>query len=305
MRSSAQDSRVEALLSADSILIGEKIALDIRVKSDERLNSVFILDEGLFPPAIELLSKASDSTLRNDENVYSFRYEGIVFDTGTFRINPVQVLLNRSGSRDTLFSPELFLDVHYPEVDTSAAIRDIKSPVNTPLTLAEIREEMYIGLGVLLLILIGIMVFRYFRKRKSDELREKVYIPPHVKALSGLDKLKKEKGWQKGQVKEYYSDLSDIMRTYLEERYGFPAMESITQEILEQFAPYGYDDDFLMETLEKMLSMSDLVKFAKEDPGPMENETHLNNAYIFVEKTKEKEEVETELATSSTPGVQH
>ncbi len=81
---------------------------------------------------------------------------------------------------------------------------------------------------------------------------------------------------------------------YIEERFEIPAMESITSEILEDFKKYSYDDDYLLEILENMLNLSDLVKFAKEDPSPTENETNLSQAYILIEKTKPVETLKSE-----------
>ena len=81
-------------------------------------------------------------------------------------------------------------------------------------------------------------------------------------------------------------ELSDTVRAYIEDRYGIAAMESVTYEILDNFKQYSYDDEMLIEMLESLLNLSDLVKFAKENPNAAENEIHLNQAYIFVEKTK-------------------
>jgi hypothetical protein len=72
----------------------------------------------------------------------------------------------------------------------------------------------------------------------------------------------------------------------MEERFEIPAMESVTSDILRDFKTHSWEDESLLEILESLLQLSDLVKFAKEDPLPADNEMNLNNAYIFVEKTK-------------------
>ncbi len=288
----AVDGKVEANITKDSVSIGEKLEVSITIRSKERLKSIFLLDKGLFPVPVELLTTSSDSSFAKDNNTYNYLYEGISFDTGMFRINPVMILVSSETGKDTLYSPELLVQVYYPEVDTSAAIKDIKGPINTPLTFAELNTEIAAGSVLILLLLAAYLIYRYLAKRRKGEIHREPELPAHVNALNRLNRLKKEKIWQQGRVKDYYSELSDIIRSYLEGRYGFSARESITTEILDSFRPWSYEDDFLMEVLEKLLITSDLVKFAKEDPGPMENETNLNNAYIFVEKTRESEKVE-------------
>jgi hypothetical protein len=113
----------------------------------------------------------------------------------------------------------------------------------------------------------------------------KVLEPAHIIAFRALDKLKEEKIWEKGEVKEFYSCLTEITRTYIERQYGIPAMESTTEEILRAFRKTNPDDNLLDEILKELLELADLVKFAKETPLPVFNQTNLNNAYIFVQKT--------------------
>ncbi|MCK4749829.1 MAG: hypothetical protein KAT15_22390, partial [Bacteroidales bacterium] len=93
--------------------------------------------------------------------------------------------------------------------------------------------------------------------------------------------------------------LTEITRLYIERQYGIPAMERITEEILEAFRRSNTEDSLLDDMLKELLELADLVKFAKEDPLPVDNHTNLNNAYIFVQKTyplfyAEKEELKEE-----------
>ena len=109
--------------------------------------------------------------------------------------------------------------------------------------------------------------------------------PAHVIAFRELDRLKEEKIWNRGMVKEYYTRLTEITRKYIERQFDIPAMESTTEEILDAFKRANLDDNLLNEMLKELLELADLVKFAKEDPLPVDNQTNLNNAYIFVQKT--------------------
>jgi len=272
-------------------LIGKQINYVIAVESEKALHSIVPLDDNLFPQGIEVISTAFDSVINGRTWEYRNEYRITSFDSGVYKINMIPVLVNDYKKLDTLFTVEVPLVIHSPAVDTSAAIKDIKNPVNTPFSLAELKPFLPYTGGVLIL-LAALITWFYFSRKKKEEIEVIKKLPAHVKALEALDRIKEEKLWQKGQVKDYYSRLSDTVRIYIEESYQIPAMESVTWEILESFKKYSWEDDTLMEILESLLQLSDLVKFAKEDPTPTENETHLNNAYIFIEKTKPVEKLE-------------
>ena len=127
-------------------------------------------------------------------------------------------------------------------------------------------------------------------KRKKKEPVPQIIIPkipPHVTALEQLHKLKDEKLWQGGKLKEYHSALSDIIRQYIEHRFYINAMEQVSDEIMYSFRTVDLNDE-LKGKLRQILFLADMVKFAKEQPLPNENETSWNNAYEFVMATKKE-----------------
>lgn len=282
-----QELIIQSSLDRDSALIGEQLDYTITINSRDPIHSFVPLDDNLFPSAIEIISETTDSVI-NDGSIrnYYIRYTITSFDSGSWNVNPIPVLVNDFTDLDTLFTTTRDVVFSMPEVDTSAAIKDIKEPIDTPFKLSELLPYApYLG-GAVLLAAIALLIYFMIRRRKKEKDMTVPSLPPHVKAFNSLDRIKREKIWQKGDVKEYYDQLSDTIRLYIEERFNIPAMESVTWEILEDFKKYSWDDDSLMDLLESLLQLSDLVKFAKEDPFPSENETNLNNAYIFVEKTK-------------------
>ena len=115
-------------------------------------------------------------------------------------------------------------------------------------------------------------------------------MPAHVRAISELDKLKAEKIWLQGREKEFYSKLTDILRTYIFEREGINAMEMTSGEILNEIRKIT-EVESVYENLKQILSTSDLVKFAKYKPYPDENDLSLVNAYFFVNQTREPDPV--------------
>lgn len=291
----AQDISLQASLDRDSMLIGEQVGFSLKIRSSSSLHSIVPLDDNLFPGRIEVLDKKQDSTHVDGTHIYSNDYLITSFDSGVYRLNMVPVLVNANQKLDTLYTPPLQLEVYSPPVDTAAAIKDIKDPVGTPFRLSELLPYAPYAGGLAVLILAGILLYLYSKRKQRGPGTLVPELPPHLKALEALDRIKAEKLWQQGKVKEYYSHLSDTVRIYIEEQYNIPAMESVTWEILQAFKRFSWDDDNLMEILESLLQLSDLVKFAKEDPTPSENEMNLNNAYIFIEKTKPVEKPEKEL----------
>jgi hypothetical protein len=114
-------------------------------------------------------------------------------------------------------------------------------------------------------------------------------LPPHVWALKELDKLQNDKLWQTGEVKNYYSRLTDIARTYIELRYKIPAMEKTTDELMTSMHK-GILKQSLKKELNEVLALSDFVKFAKAQPDFIENENSLKIVKDFIDKTKLIEE---------------
>ena len=125
---------------------------------------------------------------------------------------------------------------------------------------------------------------RYARKVR-DIFRPAPPLPPHIAAIQALETLHNQKLWQSGRHKQYYSGLTDILRTYLAGRYGFGAMEMTSDEILAAVRRYDLPQKCVMD-LQAILRDADLVKFAKARPEGTTNEDNYLNAYYFVEETK-------------------
>jgi len=114
----------------------------------------------------------------------------------------------------------------------------------------------------------------------------KLLLPPHVVALSELDKVKQEKPWQQGRSKEYHTELTNIIREYIERVFSINSMEMTSEEILEHLRTLRSEQKSAYSGLKQILQLADLVKFAKFDPSPDEHELSLLNAYLFVNQTK-------------------
>jgi hypothetical protein len=284
----AQLIRVTSQVSSDSMMIGDQILYTLRVEAAENVDfSVPSLGDTLSRDLEVLAPLSADTNVTEGIRRVEHDYLITSFEGGIQILPAQEVAYSFEGRTDTALSMPLIIRVHEPAVDTTKAIKPIKPPINAPLTFMEVLPWIGFGIGGLMLVTMVIALVWIRRQRRKDPeiFRVQSREPAHVIAFRELDKLKEEKLWEKGQVKEFYTRLTGITRTYIERQYGIPAMERTTGEILEAFRRSNTDDGLLDEILEELLQLADLVKFAKEDPLPVENQTNLNNAYLFVQKT--------------------
>lgn len=295
----AQIISVQSKLSSDSMMIGDQLFYTLRVDAAENLSfSMPVLTDTLSRD-IEILELYGGDTTNNGEGRLIIEHSYVItgFEQGLQIIPSQKVIYTLNSIKDTARSMPLMIQVYAPAIDTSQQIKPIKPPLNTPVTMKEVLPWAALGLGIVLVaVLIYILIKRYRQRRRDPEIFSlKAQEPAHVEAFRDLDKLKEKKMWESGQVKLFYTRLTEISRHYIERQYGIPAMELTTEEILDAFRRSNTEDPVLDEMLKDLLNLADLVKFAKQDPLPAENLTNLNAAYLFVQKTypmffEEKEE---------------
>jgi hypothetical protein len=210
------------------------------------------------------------------------------YDSGTATLPPISFLAVVPGdSTRTLQSNALVLDVRTVAVDTTKDFRDLKPPLSISLTAAEILA----GTAILLLLAAGgYYGYRYWRKRRANRGKAGASPPvperpAHIIALEQLAALREKKLWQRGLVKEFYSEVTEIFRRYLENRYAMTAMEETSDEILTGMRQRRFPAPMLDQT-ERILRRADLVKFAKYQPEASENEEMFTVVGEIVEKTK-------------------
>ncbi|MGK9475218.1 hypothetical protein [Melioribacter sp. OK-6-Me] len=176
----------------------------------------------------------------------------------------------------------LTINVHTLKTDPEKDIQDVKAPVTIPLNWIAI---LLIIIGILILLMLIYVGYRYWKKKKSMTEEEAVIkIPPHEKALASLKELEGKKLWQQGFIKEYHSEITEIIRRYFEERFGFNALEQTSAEIIDELKK-SKDGRNIIDTAEKFFSNADMVKFAKFEPLPEVNEEMMRQAYEIVEET--------------------
>jgi hypothetical protein len=236
---------------------------------------------------IEVLSASKPDTISKANRIWKIRQRVVVtsFDTGFYVIPPFIFRFN--DNHDSVQTNALPLQVYGMPVDTTKGITDIKLPYDIKLTFIEILPYIVVALILLTIILVYV---RYLRnKKKTSELAEKPappQIPAHLLALEQLDELVREKLWQQGKIKLYYSRLTDIIRQYIELRFKVPAMEQTTEDIIRDFTRLGLIREGIRIELKALLELADLVKFAKWNPVAEEHEASQQSAYDFILRTK-------------------
>ncbi|MBP5611273.1 MAG: hypothetical protein J6X20_00855 [Bacteroidales bacterium] len=293
----AQTAQLDVRFDSTYILIGDQIGFHVVLEQSGPVTVSFPEWKDTLIKAIEILKVTPRDTAATPEGRLRITQDLVItsFDSGLHFVPPIPFPLYAGGIRDTLFSPVAGLQVFSLPLDTAQAVFDIKPVYRMPVTLREIwAVARWVLLGMLLLA--GLIYLWLVAVRKKSPLgffRTRVIEPPHVVALRDLEHLRSEKLWQNGQIKPYYTRLTDIVRTYISGRYGVNAMESTSDEILAGLKDIGFDDALLYGKLERMFSCADLVKFAKMTPPPTENDTYMLDAVLFVNTTKRSEQPET------------
>ena len=297
---------ISSHLSADTVMIGDRVTLTVEVEKDIMQHIVFpsfdftrTSGESEEEPSIEVIHDFAPDTISQDGRrvLLRKRYEMAVYDEGIYKLGRAKVLYADKNLLDTLTAEreEQFVVNTYPIDSTATTVRDIKPQMTLKLRFAEFGGYLAIGLGVLLLLALAVyLLVRHLAKqgkRIGDLFKPAPPIPAHIVAIEALEKLHNEKLWQNDKHKLYYSGLSDILRTYLAGQFEVGAMEMTTDEIAEALRSIEIEQKPKMDLL-AVLRDADLVKFAKATPEAEENELAYSRAYYFVEETKPVEVVE-------------
>lgn len=286
----AQQPGVRVIASTDtsSIRIGEQVKLRLSATVEQPAGITVVFPQ--LPDSMEHWEVVSrlkpDTTGDNNKKIFSQTIILTSFDSGhwdipAFRFDVVQ---NTAGITDSAFTVPLGIDVGTIEVDTTKAFKPIKSVKGVGWNFWDYWLYFAIGISG---ILIGIGLIVYFRSKPKKVVVKPVVplISPYEAALQQLQQLRAEKVWQQGNVKLYYTRLTDTLRTYLEQQFNIPALEQTSEELLQHIKPVTILNQ-QRDKLRSLLTLADLAKFAKLHPSPEEHEAAIQQAIEIVEWTK-------------------
>lgn len=283
----AQQVTVDASIDSLQLLIGEqaKVKLEVSMDAGQRLKLPALRDT--LVRGVELLDIAKpDTQLLNDGKRMLIRQEYTVtsFDSALYYLPPFEVLVNDRAYR----SKALALKVYSVPVDTLNPDRFFgpKTIRKVPITWEDVRGIVWLTLLMLALGGVGYYLFKRYKDNKPIIRKIKVEpkLPPHLQALKEIERIKSDKTLRNADPKAYYTELTDVLRTYMAERFGFNAMEMTSSEIIDNLM--SIKDKGSIKDLMFLFETADLVKFAKHLPLMNENDMNLVNAVDFINETK-------------------
>jgi len=227
----------------------------------------------------------SQSGWKPEGDTYTNHFNLLTFDADTLMLAPLMVAWNNgvSASTDSL----LLMVMATPSPDDINETEDIKDIYREPANWSDYLPWFLIIGGLLLLALLAAWLLRQKPKKSALVGNRVIELPPHELALKKLDTLSSKKLWQQGAIKQYYAELTYIIREYLEKKYHVPALESVSAEILSDINRTTFPTDF-HSTLSELFQQADLAKFAKGMPPENYHERALEEVRSIVKATQQQ-----------------
>ncbi|MDI6032363.1 hypothetical protein QLS91_04690 [Flavobacterium sp. LB2P84] len=260
----AQQKQVVTSIDTIKNKIGAEFKLSIKTTVDTSSKVIFPKLKNF--GTLEVIQSYPIDTVKMDGRYELIKKYGLTqFDSGRYVVPSIKIFIDSKP----FMTDSLLVEVANVQVDTlKQKMFDIKdiAPADNP-----IGDWWKYLLIVALILGIGAFIYWFIKKRQEKKLHEEIYKTPIEKATSLLDTLERKELWQKGEVKAYYSELTDIARNYIEEAIEIPAMESTTSELIQGLRAASVKKKMtlsqeIIENLERVLKQADLVKFAKSKP---------------------------------------
>lgn len=274
-------SSIEAKIDPIEMMIGEQAQVTLTVQAGENDRVEF----PTFQPRQQIVAGVEVIAAQHPApNTLQLTLTS--FDGNLYYLPPFKVKVNGK----TVESKSLALKVVEVEVDTTKLDKFFgpKDVQDNPFLWSDWSLSFW--LSVLMLVLLAVAYYLYLRLRDNKPIIARIKIVkrllPHQKAMKEIEQIKADKMVSSENQKEYYTKLTDTLRKYIEERYGFSAMEMTSSEIIERLTTS--DDQQSLDELRRLFMTADLVKFAKYSTLINENDANLVNAIDFINQTKQE-----------------
>ena len=276
----------KARLDSATLLMGKTTTLHLEITQDKDARGFFPGEQAdTLNAMVEIAERPAADTTDLGNNRIQINRDLIIqsFDSGMWVIKPIPYVVNG----DTAYCNQLSLKVMPVDVSKMQDINDIKPVEDVPFNLLDwLPDYWWAWLIALLLIGAGTWIYIKFHKKGVNPLKpRKRRLPPYEEAMYNLQRLKDAQLWQKGQEKEYFTGLTDILRVYIDRRFDINAVEMTSSQIIDTLKR-NEETRAVNEQLEMILEVADIVKFANARPLADDNEVAYQRAVNFVEATR-------------------
>ena len=283
----AAQVKVESSISAVEMLVGQQVQLTVSATADENATVEFP-KEAYFPQGVEFLGAIDipDEGVEGGQVKHQRGYVLTSFEDTLYYIRPMVIKVNdQEYKTNQLALKVLTVDVDTTNYEEYFGPKDVQ---DNPFDWELDDWAKPFWLSVVMLVLMALAYYLYLRLRDNKpviaHIRVVKRLLPHQKAMKAIEEIKAEKMVTAEDPKMYYTRLTDALRKYIEERYGFSAMEMTSSEIIERLMKT--DDPQTLSELRQLFLTADLVKFAKYSTLINENDANLVSAIDFINKTK-------------------
>ena len=279
--------QIEANVDSVAILVGEQTRLNLSVTAKEGSKVIFpkFKPSQYITPGVEVLEQTGDTVdADNDMKKMTMHYTLTSFDEHLYAIPAMSVKVDgKTYKTNTLALKVITIPVDTVHPGKFYPPKDVQ---DNPFLWSEWSGMFW--LSMLMILIIGAAMYMYIRLKQNKPIITHIkivkHIPPHQRALNAIEKIKEEKMQTSEDQKTYYTRLTDTLRQYIEERFGFRAMEMTSSDIIFHLKESG--DQKMIAELTELFQTADLVKFAKYSTLINENDLNLVNAVNFIDQTK-------------------
>jgi hypothetical protein len=275
----AQEPKISARIDSSRYKVGDWILLHVTTELPQSVDSLVLAAKDSLG-GFEILN-VEKSAPQNNQQEWTLRLA--MFDTGDVSIPPVPFSYRSrpDTSQRIAYSNPVAVSIVAIPFDPKGDIKDIKPPLDAPWKFEDFLPYL-IALLIIGLVLVAYYYYRKWKKRREEGfVPAKPSIPPGQIALAALRSLEDKHLWQQGKVKQYYSEVTEIIRRFLEDQYGVLALESTSDEIISQLMKLP-EAQALLKEFRSFFTTADLVKFAKYLPTPDDHENELRWGYEVV-----------------------
>jgi len=277
---------VKAVIDPIEMLIGEQaqVTLTVQGAENDQIEWPQLKPRQMVVPGVEVIASHTSIPGQTSSSGKVMTITLTSFDGNLYHLPPFIVKVNGKE----LKSNELAMKVVEMEVDTTQmnAFFGPKDVQDNPFQWSDWNLPFWLSVFVLVLLAVGYWLYLRLRDNKPIITHIKIVrrLLPHQKAMKEIEQIKADKMVTSENQKEYYTKLTDTIRKYIEERYGFSAMEMTSSEMIERLMSQG--DQQSLDELRQLFTTADLVKFAKYSTMINENDSNLVNAIDFINQTK-------------------